>query len=71
MDISPLPHKLPYRSNVEIHLQSPTPELIPADISDPSIFSPSLAAPKEPTKFILPQEYVEVGQNSGDLLIIS
>ena len=61
MDIiasSPLPHKPAFGSSFEIQLQSPTPELTPADSSDLSIPSPPLEILLEPAKLSLPQECV-------------
>jgi hypothetical protein len=61
MDIipsSPLPHKPAYGSTFELQLQSPTPDLTPADSSSLSIPSPPLDTPLEPAKLNLPQEYV-------------
>jgi M-phase inducer tyrosine phosphatase len=61
MDIipsSPLPHKPAFGSTFEIQLQSPTPELTPADSSSLSIPSPPLDTPLEPAKLSLPQECV-------------
>ena len=57
MDISPLPHKAPTGSTYEINLQSPTPELTPADSSLLTISSPpiDIALPELPT-LTLPTE---------------
>ena len=61
MDIipsSPLPHKPAFGATFQIQLQSPTPELTPADSSDLSIPSPPLETLLEPPKLSLPQECV-------------
>ena len=57
MDISPLPHKPAFASSFEVQLQSPTPELTPADSSILSIPSPPLDTFLEPAKLTLPLEY--------------
>jgi hypothetical protein len=56
MDISPLPHKQAFNPAVEIELQSPTPDLTPADpsmlpttspIGQPVFQFPQLTLPQE------------------------
>jgi hypothetical protein len=56
MDISPLPHKQPFNP-VEIELQSPTPELTPADSSMMMAPSPIEAPTFQFPQLTLPQEY--------------
>ena len=58
MEISPLPHKAPFGATFETQLQSPTPELTPADTSILSIPSPPLDSPMQDLRLSLPQEYV-------------
>ena len=55
MDFSPLPHKVPYVP-VEMQLQSPTPDLTPADSSSLSIPLPLSELEVEPIQIAIPQE---------------
>ena len=53
MDISPLPHKAPFLTQVDIQLQSPTPELTPAESSSLTNPSPVAKPYLEPPKYNL------------------
>jgi M-phase inducer tyrosine phosphatase len=57
MDISPLPHKPAFSVPVEIGLQSPTPDLTPADSSMLSAPSPMEIPAFQFPLLTLPQEY--------------
>ncbi|KIX03727.1 uncharacterized protein Z518_07280 [Rhinocladiella mackenziei CBS 650.93] len=55
LDLSPLPHKLPY--TVEIELQSPTPDIAPIDSSMLSVPSPPTSdRPMDSMQINIPQE---------------
>lgn len=62
MDISPLPHKLPYGTTVPIYLQSPTPELTPSADSSYMLYSPPVSGSRsEPPAFAFPLEKKRLG----------
>ena len=55
MEISPLPHKPRYGMSCEVQLQSPTPELTPAESSLVSVPTPPSDVLPQPPSFTLPR----------------
>ncbi|KIV93169.1 hypothetical protein, variant [Exophiala mesophila] len=55
MDLSPLPHKAPFTA-VQYQLQSPTPDLTPAEDSCSSMFSSASISPAEPLQIAFPTD---------------
>ncbi|RVX67350.1 hypothetical protein B0A52_09131 [Exophiala mesophila] len=55
MDLSPLPHKAPFTA-VQYQLQSPTPDLTPAEDSCSSMFSSTSISPAEPLQTAFPTD---------------
>ncbi len=50
MEISPLPHKVPYAVVTRLRVQSPTPEEMPVDVITPNALSEMEEAPPEVLK---------------------